>query len=55
VIAALLRPRLLLWSKQLFSTTRLLGRYSTADRERLRELARRRGVHHLDNLASSAA
>jgi REP element-mobilizing transposase RayT len=41
--------------KRLFSKTRLLGSYFTADRERLRQLARKRGVHHLDNLASSAA
>jgi REP element-mobilizing transposase RayT len=41
--------------QQLFSQRRLLGSYFTTDRERLRELARERGVHHLDNLASSAA
>jgi REP element-mobilizing transposase RayT len=39
----------------LFSKTRLLGSYFATDRERLRELAKSRGVHHLDNLASSAA
>ena len=39
----------------LFSKTRLLGSYFTTERERLRELARERGVHHLDNLASSPA
>jgi REP element-mobilizing transposase RayT len=43
------------WShrmKRLFSQTRLLGSYFTSDRARLRELAERRGVHHLDNLAA---
>ena len=40
---------------KLFSKTRLLGNYFTTDRDRLRELARQRGLHHLDNLASSAA
>jgi hypothetical protein len=35
----------------LFSKARLLGSYFATDRERLRELARKRGVHHLDNLA----
>jgi hypothetical protein len=39
----------------LFSKTRLLGSYFTTDRKRLRDLAKHRGVHHLDNLASSAA
>jgi REP element-mobilizing transposase RayT len=46
------------WSariERLFSKTRLLGSYFTTDRERLRDLAKQRGVHHLDNLASSAA
>ena len=46
------------WSQrveQLYSKTRLLGSYFTTDRERLRELARKRGVHHLDNLTSSSA
>jgi hypothetical protein len=41
--------------EQLFSKTRLLGSYFTTDRERLRDLAKKRGVHHLDNLASSVA
>ena len=41
--------------QRLFSKTRLLGSYFTTDRERLRELARKRGVHHLDNLAASPA
>jgi REP element-mobilizing transposase RayT len=40
---------------QLFSKPRLLGSYFATDRERLRDLARQRGVHHLDNLTSSAA
>jgi hypothetical protein len=31
-------------------TGRLLGRFFTASRERLRETARRLGVHHLANL-----
>ncbi len=39
----------------LFSKRRLLGSYFTADRKRLRELAKSRGVHHLDNLVSSPA
>ncbi|MBC8870399.1 MAG: hypothetical protein H8E44_13335, partial [Planctomycetes bacterium] len=39
----------------LFSKTRLLGSYFTTDRARLRALAKNRGVHHLDNLASSPA
>jgi REP element-mobilizing transposase RayT len=39
----------------LLSRTRLLGSYFTTDRGRLRELARKRGVHHLDNLAASPA
>jgi hypothetical protein len=38
--------------QRLFSKSRLLGSYFTADRERLRELARQRGVHHLDNVAA---
>jgi REP element-mobilizing transposase RayT len=41
--------------EQLFSKSRLLGSYFTTDRKRLRELAEKRGVHHLDNLTSSAA
>jgi hypothetical protein len=41
--------------QRLFEKTRLLGSYFAADRERLRELARKRGVHHLDNLAGSPA
>jgi REP element-mobilizing transposase RayT len=46
------------WSQRiqkLFQKTRLLGSYFCTDRERLRELARKRGVHHLDNLAASPA
>jgi REP element-mobilizing transposase RayT len=38
--------------ERLFSKSRLLGSYFAADRARLREVARSRGVHHLDNLAS---
>jgi len=41
--------------KKLYAKGRLLGSYFTTDRERLRELANSRGVHHLDNLTSSAA
>lgn len=41
--------------QRLFEKTRLLGSYFCTDRERLRELARKRGVHHLDNLAASPA
>ena len=38
--------------QKLFSQSRLLGSYFTTDRQRLRDVAARRGVHHLDNLAS---
>ena len=41
--------------QNLFAKARLLGSYFCTDRERLRELARQRGVHHLDNLAASPA
>jgi REP element-mobilizing transposase RayT len=41
--------------KKLFSQSRLFGSYFTTDRQRLRELAARRGMHHLDNLASCPA
>ncbi len=41
--------------QRLLEKTRLLGSYFCTDRERLRELARKRGVHHLDNLAASPA
>ena len=41
--------------QRLFGQTRLLGSYFCTDRKRLRDLARKRGVHHLDNLAASAA
>jgi REP element-mobilizing transposase RayT len=41
--------------QKLFGKTRLLGSYFSTDRERLRKLARRRGVHHLDNLAAMPA
>lgn len=43
------------WSGQLaklFSRERLLGSHFASDRERLRELARSKGAHHLDNLVS---
>jgi hypothetical protein len=35
--------------------SRLVGSYFSADRERVRQLARQRGVHYLDNLAGSTA
>lgn len=35
--------------KGLFRNARLLGNYLAASRQRLRELARRKGLHHLDN------
>lgn len=34
---------------------RLLGSYLATDRGRLQELARQRGLHHLDNLAATTA
>jgi REP element-mobilizing transposase RayT len=39
----------------LFRQMRLLGSYFCTDRDRLREVARKRGVHHIDNLAASPA
>ncbi len=39
--------------QKLLEKSRLLGSYFCTNRERLRELARQRGVHHLDNLAAS--
>jgi REP element-mobilizing transposase RayT len=44
------------WShriERLFEKPRLLGSYFCTDRTRLKEIAQERGVHHLDNLASS--
>jgi hypothetical protein len=41
--------------QRLFAKTRLLGSYFCTDRQRLRKVARERGVHHLDNLAGSPA
>jgi hypothetical protein len=41
--------------QQLFGKTRLLGSYFATDRQRLRDLARQRGLHHLDNLATTTA
>jgi hypothetical protein len=41
--------------KKLFARSRLLGSYFATDRERLRDLAERRGVHHLDNLVAVPA
>ena len=40
--------------ERLFKKTRLHGSYFCTNRDRLRELARKRGVHHLDNLTASA-
>jgi len=40
--------------RNLFEKSRLLGGYFCTNRERLRELARQRGVHHLDNLAAAS-
>ena len=40
---------------RLFEKTRLHGSYFCTDRARLRELARKRGVHHLDNLTAAPA
>jgi hypothetical protein len=41
--------------QQLFMKARLLGSYFTTARQRLRDLARQRGRHHLDNLAAATA
>jgi hypothetical protein len=41
--------------KKLFAKSRLFGSYFGTDRERLRQLAARRGVHHLDNLVAVPA
>ena len=41
--------------ERLFKKTRLHGSYFCTDRARLRELARTRGVHHLDNLTAVPA
>jgi hypothetical protein len=41
--------------QRLLAKTRLLGSYFSADRQRLRQLAQQRGVHHLDNVAGSIA
>jgi REP element-mobilizing transposase RayT len=38
---------------RLFKKTRLFGNYFSTDRDRLRELARKRGLHHLDNLTAA--
>jgi len=37
--------------KKLFGKSRLLGSYFSTDPDRLREIAARRGVHHVDNSA----
>jgi hypothetical protein len=41
--------------RRLLAKSRLLGIYFSADRERLRQLARQRGVHTIDNVAASTA
>ena len=41
--------------RKLFEKARLLGSYFCTDRERLRQVARQRGMHHLDNLVASPA
>ena len=41
--------------RTLFGKKRLMGSYFATDRDRLRQLARQRGVHHLDNLVPSPA
>jgi REP element-mobilizing transposase RayT len=41
--------------RKLFEKSRLLGSYFCTDRARLREVARQRGVHHLDNVVASPA
>jgi len=41
--------------RKLLGKSRLLGSYFSTDRARLQELARQRGVHHLDNLVSAPA
>ena len=41
--------------QKLFQNTRLLGSYFPADRKRLRDLARTRGLHHVDNVAGVIA
>jgi hypothetical protein len=41
--------------QRLLAMSRLLGSYFSADRDGLRQLARQRGVHTIDNLAGSTA
>jgi len=41
--------------KELFARSRLFGNFFATDRERLRDLAARRGNHHLDNVVSMPA
>jgi hypothetical protein len=38
----------------MFSKSRLFGNYFGTKRERLREIAERRGVHHVDNAVTLA-
>jgi REP element-mobilizing transposase RayT len=40
--------------ERLFEKTRLMGRYFAADRRRLRDLAHKRGLHHVDNLVATS-
>ena len=41
--------------QRFLSQDRLLGSYFSTDRQRLRELACKRGVHHVGNLGSCPA
>ncbi len=41
--------------QRLLGKTRLMGSYFSTDRQRLRQIAQQRGVHHLDNVAASPA
>jgi hypothetical protein len=41
--------------QRLLGKTRLLGSYFSTDRQRLRQLAQQRGVHHLDNVTALGA
>ncbi|TVS16144.1 MAG: transposase [Planctomycetaceae bacterium] len=41
--------------QRLLGKTRLLGSYFSTDRQRLRQIAQQRGVHHLDNVAAPPA
>jgi len=41
--------------KSLFGKSRLFGNYFSTNPDRLREIASRRGVHHVDNAVTAAA